>query len=164
MAICIPKTFQTSDNESLSVEERADRYVRRLQGFYVHLAAYVGVNAGLVVINLLTSPDVFWALWPILGWGVKVGMHAVTVFGVPGYANWKARVRRDYFRCHTDRPASDVGGPTDEPSEDTEQLRQRVENLEAIVTSADWDLLADLEGNSTSHERAAALADEVVPR
>lgn len=166
--MCFSKTFDASaspDAPSLSVEERADWYVRRLQGFYVHLAAYVGGNALLVGINLLTSPGVFWAIWPILGWGVKLSVHAVTVFGESSLPDWKARVRRSYRRRHTDRPASHLDGSNDSPPEtEAEQLRQRIEHLEAIVTSADWDLLADLDDDAPADKRAAALADDVVPQ
>ncbi len=165
MSTCFPETFvsqRSTDNPSLSVEERADRHVRRLQGFYIHLAAYVGVNALLVGINLLTSPGVFWAVWPILGWGIKLGAHAVAVFGGPGVAEWKDRVRRDYIRRHTDRPATELRKTADDLSGDSDELRQRIEHLEAIVTSADWDLLADLDASSDPEQRAAALADETV--
>ena len=48
--------------------------------FRSHLMAYVIVNAGLVAINLLTSPGYFWAIWPIIGWGVGLAAHAVTVY------------------------------------------------------------------------------------
>lgn len=168
MAMCTStsKTFgsqQSAEDRSLSLEDQADRHVRRLQGFYAHLATYLGVNALLVVINLLTSPDVFWAIWPILGWGVKLGTHAVSVFGLPGVTDWKARVRRNYIRRHTEGSSSRLNEANGTRPEDTEErLRRRVENLEAIVTSADWDLLADIDSTATSDERAATLADEVV--
>lgn len=164
MFTCTPKMFafpQSPSDSSLSVEERADRHVRRLQGFYAHVAAYVGVNALLVVINLLTSPGVFWAVWPILGWGVKLGVHAVAVFGLPGVADWTARARRDYIRRRTDRPSSRLDGTEDRsPENEAERLRRRVENLETIVTSADWDLLTDLDAADDLQTRTAALADE----
>lgn len=156
----VQSTRDTQDTRS--VEERADRHVRQLVGFYAHLAVYVGVNAMLVGINLLTSPGVFWAIWPILGWGVKVVGHTVAVFGVPGYADWKDQVRRRYIRRHADRAADGGGGESNAPADETEQLRRRVENLEAIVTSADWDLLADFEPTGSANERAATLADKVV--
>ncbi len=50
-------------------------------GFYKHLAVYLAVNALLVVINLLTSPGSYWAIWPLLGWGIAIVIHAVSVFG-----------------------------------------------------------------------------------
>lgn len=165
--MCSSTTFSvqpTRDNQDArSIEERADRYVRRLVGFYAHLAAFVGVNVMLVGINLLTSPGVFWAIWPILGWGVKLVGHTVAVFGVPGYADWKARARRRYIRRHADRPVAGRDEKTDAPSGEAARLRRRVENLEAIVTSADWDLLADLDGDGPADERAATLAEKTIP-
>jgi hypothetical protein len=49
--------------------------------FYKHLAVYVAVGILLVVINFLASPDSFWAIWPILGWGLAIIIHALSVFG-----------------------------------------------------------------------------------
>ncbi len=163
--MCTPKMFvphQFSNDPSLSVEKRADRHVRRLQGFYAHLAAYVVVNALLVGVNLLTSPGVFWAIWPILGWGVKLGAHAMAVFGIPGYDDWKARVRHDYIRRHAGSTFVSSDGPGAEPTEErVERLRRRIEHLETIVTSADWDLLSELEDDPID-EQIATLAEEAV--
>ncbi len=50
-------------------------------GFYKHLAVYLAVNTLLIVINLLTSPGSYWAIWPLLGWGIAIVIHAVSVFG-----------------------------------------------------------------------------------
>ena len=155
-----------STEEALSLDERADRYVRRLEGFYAHLATYVGVNAMLVGINLLASPDVFWAIWPILGWGVKVGGHAVAVFGIPGRADWRERTRASFLRRHGAGPTADphASASDEAPDNETERLRRRVEHLEAIVTSADWDLVLDRSPEAASDEQQTAqLADEVVP-
>lgn len=46
------------------------------RGFYIHLAAYVLVNALLVGINLATTPDRWWFYWPLAGWGVGILAHA----------------------------------------------------------------------------------------
>lgn len=156
----------SADEEDLSLEERADRYVRRVEAFYAHAATYVGVNALLVGINLFASPDVFWAVWPILGWGVKLGAHAVAVFGLPGRANWRERTRAAFLRRHGVRPevsGETLSGSRSTPDASPNRLRQRLENLEAIVTSADWDLVLDEtpEGES-AEEKAARLADTVV--
>jgi hypothetical protein len=48
--------------------------------FRSHLMAYVIVNAALVAINLITSPHSFWAIWPMMGWGVGLAAHASTVY------------------------------------------------------------------------------------
>jgi len=56
--------------------------------FYRHLAVYVAVNLLLVVINLVTSRGYFWAIWPLLGWGIGIAIHALRVF-VPGASSSK---------------------------------------------------------------------------
>jgi uncharacterized membrane protein len=52
-------------------------------GFYIHLTVYLAVNALLVCINLLTTPDRLWCQWPLLGWGIGLLAHALAVFALP---------------------------------------------------------------------------------
>ena len=64
-------------------EERyyaAKKRVEEIKGFYGNLIAYVVVNIGLVVVNLLTSPAYLWFFWPMLGWGIGVFFHGLKVF------------------------------------------------------------------------------------
>jgi hypothetical protein len=63
--------------------ERAQARVKELKGFYTHATAYVLVNIGLFVINLLTGGG-WWFYWPLLGWGVGLGIHALSVFAFGG--------------------------------------------------------------------------------
>ncbi|HQI24979.1 MAG TPA: 2TM domain-containing protein, partial [Smithella sp.] len=49
-------------------------------GLGYHLAAFAAVNAVLVWINLDTSPEYFWAKWPLAGWAVALSYHAFSVF------------------------------------------------------------------------------------
>lgn len=70
-----------TDDPALSAEEREARFqVRCLRGFYVHLAVFALVNAGLVAINLLASPGHLWFQWPLLGWGIWLLFHAFGTF------------------------------------------------------------------------------------
>ena len=63
-------------NESQSAEEiLAFNQVRKLKGFYIHLAQYVLVVALLAVINALTTPNHWWVQWVIMGWGIGVFFH-----------------------------------------------------------------------------------------
>lgn len=50
-------------------------------GFYVHVAVYAAVIVLLFVINLTTSPGSYWVIWPLMGWGIAVIIHAFSVFG-----------------------------------------------------------------------------------
>jgi len=54
---------------------------RRKSAFYHHLRAYLLVNLFLIAINLLTTPGgYFWAIWPLLGWGLGLGFQAAATF------------------------------------------------------------------------------------
>ena len=47
--------------------------------FWIHFATYIGVIALLFAINLSSSRDDLWAVWPAIGWGVGVFAHGATV-------------------------------------------------------------------------------------
>jgi transcriptional regulator with XRE-family HTH domain len=84
---CLAAVFEV-DYASLSAgdimtdsrEEEAFRYVRRLRGFYLHVCQYLLVLAGLLVVNLITTPHRLWVLWVMAGWGVGLLGHALMVF------------------------------------------------------------------------------------
>lgn len=62
--------------------KRAKMRVGAIRGFYQHLQTYVLVNSFLFVLNLLTSPGDWWFYWPLLGWGIGLVSHAVSVYGM----------------------------------------------------------------------------------
>jgi 2TM domain-containing protein len=61
--------------------KQAQERVQQLRGFYLHAAIYVIVNFFLLLLNLLTSLSLLWFLWPLLGWGAGLAVHAFIVFG-----------------------------------------------------------------------------------
>ncbi len=65
--------------ENQAIYKKARKKVRAKFGFYVHLSIYLLVNVSLIYINLSTSPDYYWFIWPLIGWGVGLLYHA---FGV----------------------------------------------------------------------------------
>jgi len=51
------------------------------RAFYAHLGPYVVVNVFLVMIYILTDlGGYFWPIWPMMGWGVALGIHAWAAF------------------------------------------------------------------------------------
>lgn len=62
-------------------EQLALARVRKIKGFYIHLAQYVVVISVLTVINLVTHPSKWWFFWPALGWGIGILAHAAATFG-----------------------------------------------------------------------------------
>ncbi len=83
--------------------EDAKRHVGELKEFYQHLLTYVVINAFLIVVNRLTSPGYNWFIWPLLGWGIGLVLHALTVFGGFWGKSWEERKIKQIM---------DKGGPT----------------------------------------------------
>ena len=71
--------------------QAAKKQVEEIKGFYFHLVTYFLVNTFLIVINLLTSPEYLWFIWPLMGWGIGLIIHAFSVFGGLWGKSWEER-------------------------------------------------------------------------
>jgi fatty acid desaturase len=71
---------------------KARRQVAAIKGFYIHFFIFVLVMLGLAAINLSVGGP-WWVLWVLLGWGIGVLAHALTVFGHTSkrIADWEER-------------------------------------------------------------------------
>ena len=86
--------MDTPINPDLRADETlALAHVRNLKALYLHAGQYVVVIAGLAIINLLTSPQYLWFLWPALGWGMGLAFQALRVFDRVPFLNaeWERR-------------------------------------------------------------------------
>lgn len=64
-------------------EETRDRTRKaRLLGFRNHLIGYFVVMMVLVPVNLLTGPETPWFVWPMVGWGPILALHAAFAMGL----------------------------------------------------------------------------------
>jgi len=59
---------------------RARRRVREIRAFYLHLTVFVAVNILLHVINFVATPTVYWAFWPLFGWGIGLLAHGLATY------------------------------------------------------------------------------------
>lgn len=48
--------------------------------FRIHVFTFISVIILLAIINLLTSPEYLWFIWPMLGWGIGIVVHALRVY------------------------------------------------------------------------------------
>jgi hypothetical protein len=93
-SICKGDEMNTKETKYQKAKER----VEALRGFYIHLTVYVIVNLFLFLLNIITSPDVLWFYWPLLGWGIALFVHALSVFwgfDRPFGADWEERKIRE---------------------------------------------------------------------
>jgi hypothetical protein len=93
--------------------QRARQRVGQIRGFYGNLFSYVAVIGFLAVINLLSSPSYPWVIFPALGWGLGLGMHAYGTFARHGLLGreWEQRKIRELME--RDRAAAAGTGNPD---------------------------------------------------
>jgi len=64
-------------------DERREAAVKRVKAkrdFRNHLAAYVIVNAMLVVVWAMSGAGYFWPVWVMAGWGIGLAFNAWAVY------------------------------------------------------------------------------------
>jgi len=58
---------------------RALKRLKRKAEFRQHLTSYLVVNVFLVLLWSFTGRGHFWPIWPILGWGVGLAFHGLSL-------------------------------------------------------------------------------------
>lgn len=87
--------------------EQVRRRVREIRGFYLHLTVFIAINALLHVINFVTAPGVYWAYWPLIGWGIGLLAHGLAIYRwMPFFGkDWEERKIRELMdKDHREGP------------------------------------------------------------
>ncbi len=86
-------------NTEESKYQHAKSRVDAIRGFYVHLTVYVVVNSFLFLLDITLSPGTLWFFWPLLGWGIALAVHAISVFGFGSWLgqDWEEKKIREYM-------------------------------------------------------------------
>jgi sensor histidine kinase YesM len=82
-------TMETTNYSENGAYERAAKRVNEIKGFYGNLISYCLVIPFLIFVNLYTAPQYQWFWWPMLGWGIGLASHGISVFGIS--KNWEER-------------------------------------------------------------------------
>jgi hypothetical protein len=81
----------------LSTEE-LDRLARRRAGaklgWYTHAAVYVAVNLYLYAMSQYAFGSRHWSVFPLLGWGLGLALHGVSVFVLGSGSGLRERLER----------------------------------------------------------------------
>ena len=67
--------------EQARIDKLALRRAKAKLGWFVHAAIYALVNLGLIALSLANGRS--WAIYPLLGWGVGVLAHGLSVWMLP---------------------------------------------------------------------------------
>lgn len=99
----------------------AKKRVKKKKGFYGHLSAYILVGFFFFILNMTTDPNDIWFHFPMLGWGIGLGMHYFGVFGLPFVgsldASWEQKeIERELQKMSGRKPKAlnDVNHEIDE--------------------------------------------------
>lgn len=147
-------------------EQQALKHINNIKGFYAHLGAFIGTNLFLFMININTSPNDFWFIYPLFGWGIGLIVHGTQVFGTskawerqklqeltqqtPIQTQNTELVERidtlikilndfNWERLDPDLINSVENITKGKNSSNSEQLRNEIEKLEKFVTSPKYD-------------------------
>jgi hypothetical protein len=92
--------FERTRNEQAERRE-FDTHIRR--DFMGHFVAYLIVNSGLFLMDLMKDGRVTWAYWPILGWGIGLAFCAWEAFakGSDDYEKEFEKWRRQRHQSRT---------------------------------------------------------------
>jgi two-component system LytT family sensor kinase len=77
-----PSQINTPIEDKDKAYERAQKRVKDLKSFYGNLTSYCIIIPFLIIINLMTSPEEIWFYYPMLGWGIGIVAHGMSVFAV----------------------------------------------------------------------------------
>jgi hypothetical protein len=70
----------TTPLSSEEIDRIAHKRVRAKLGWCIHAAAYVLVNLELFLLSSHAFGDRRWSLFPVVGWGVGLALHGISVW------------------------------------------------------------------------------------
>lgn len=71
-----PQAQQPKPVADEALRRKALERIEEKKAFRIHLTTYAVINIFLVTIWLVTGMGYFWPIWPMLGWGVGLALHA----------------------------------------------------------------------------------------
>ncbi len=95
-------TTELTENKAF---KKANLKAKKLRELYSHLRKYTIVMSIFFLINLISSPGEWWVLYPLIGWGFCLTIHAIDAFGPFTDLNdeWEGRKTRELVEKYNDR-------------------------------------------------------------
>jgi hypothetical protein len=59
--------------------KKANARAREKKRFFAHFLRWAVMSIFFILVNIFTS-DYFWAIFPIMGWGIGLAMHGIKVY------------------------------------------------------------------------------------
>ncbi|MBS9781441.1 MAG: helix-turn-helix domain-containing protein [Gammaproteobacteria bacterium] len=96
---------QIASTDSLTLtqaEQFAYQKVRAIKQFYIKLFVFAIVMTGLLIVNIVTTPETWWVQWVFLGWGAGLVIRALKTFDFlpPLGVEWEKRQLAKYLNAN----------------------------------------------------------------
>jgi hypothetical protein len=88
-------------SEQQDLEQVAKRRVQARFGLVIHTLMYVAVNSALFGVWWFTGSGYPWFVWPMLGWGVGLVGHAISLVIGPDSPRERRAIARELHRLRT---------------------------------------------------------------
>ncbi len=151
---------------------------RKQARWYRNLYVYLAVNAFLLFVNLMTSPEHLWVLWPVGGWGLAMVLMARRAFFMSeeeaeealahAEHHWRRaenrRARKEARRERKEARRTRRRGPI--PPIDDAGLRARIDaRVDSVLAERGVRVAApEPEGRRVHDERVQEEEDEEAPQ
>ncbi len=90
-----------------AIEQLARRRAGAKLGWYIHALVFTLVNLGLFAISRYGFGNRPWSIFPLLGWGLGLALHGISVFLLGTGSGIRERmVRRERERLQRERGES----------------------------------------------------------
>ncbi len=76
-------TYSSEEFQQLPADVR--KKIKAKQKFRRELGSFILVNTFLFLINITTNPYSLWFIYPLLGWGLGLGIKYYKLFLLPAY-------------------------------------------------------------------------------
>lgn len=89
------------------IEKLAHKRAGAKLGWYIHFMVYVLVNLFLFLTSELAFGSRRWSVYPMLGWGLGVALHGISVFVMGSSSGFRDRLvqqEREELQRQQDRP------------------------------------------------------------
>ena len=70
-----------------TVDENSEKARRHLKKFALHITGYFVTMFILVPLNIFVYDSLIWFVFPLVGWGSALAIHAAFVLGLFGHSN-----------------------------------------------------------------------------
>jgi hypothetical protein len=74
------------------IDRLANKRAGAKLGWYIHASVYVLVNLFLFAVSQYGFGQRPWSVYPVLGWGLGVALHGVSVFIMGGGSGFRERL------------------------------------------------------------------------